>query len=137
MHAPAASQVRSSVPRLALYATHSGATMRWSQHPCWRARRARRRSRERDFEALNAPGRCPFRSSCGQCRGLAHRQPADATADLRRRARERALDRVAALAEVLPALVVDRVGGDHVTPCGDGVDGDELDPELLDPLDDA
>ena len=35
-------------------------------HPCWRVRRARRTSRERDFVALNAPGQCPLRSSYGE-----------------------------------------------------------------------
>src|SRR5690349_6203303 len=71
MHAPTASQVRSSVPRLALYATQSGATMRWSQQLCRRLRRTRPRSRGRDLVALNAPGRTSLLRSRVQ-RNTAH-----------------------------------------------------------------
>ena len=58
MQAPTASQVLSRVPRLAPYATHRGATMRWSQQLCALGRRTWRRV----LLALNAPGRTPFHS---------------------------------------------------------------------------
>src|SRR4051794_27302366 len=73
MQAPTASQVRRSVPRLTVYATHSGATTRWFEQRWLLARRACRSSRRAVLAALNAPGREPFRRASSPSRVLRNR----------------------------------------------------------------